>query len=1022
MRLARFLLLVCCFILNITENKAQEISFNQLTTTDGLSNNSVMSIYQDNKGFLWMGTRNGVSFYNGKRFSVYKFRKNDPTSLVYKNVTSITGNGEDEIYILTIRGVSRLQISQNKMSTLIQGASRAMHFHKQLFISIENSVYQYDGKKFKEYYQMDAPRTVISSIYVCDKFMLIGTKENGLYRLDLHSRKLTPIFTQGEVVSIFKDSSNKFWIGTPENGAYLLNGASLTHFQSKEEDASTISSNFIRCFSEDKQGNIWIGASNGLNKFNADNGTFIRYQKQGQKQGLTHTSIWSLLCDHQGTLWVGTYFGGVNYFNPNNQIYHHYQESVNKEEGLSSSIIGCITEDSQQNIWITTEGGGLNKYNPRTGQFQWYKHDNRPNSLSHNNIKAIYYDKNKEVLWIGTHMSGLNKLDIRSGAITRYSTKISPSESVHSNTIRDIIPYKDKLILATHGGISVFNPGNGECHPLFQKPNKIQFVTTICIDHRGTLWLGGNGDGVYSYNFDTEELQNYRHNHSLKHSISSNSVKRIYEDSQKRLWFCTNESGIDLYRYATNDFESFDERNCNLGSNYVFDVCELSPKRLLFTTDAGFSILNYSTRTFTNYTKENGMPLSSLNERSLYKATDGKIYIGGLDGMISFKEEDINYTPQSYNINPFRLLVNGKAVQVDDESGILKKTLPNSHTLTLTSAQSMFSIEYANTNYIPFNKDEMEYFLKGFSRDWTSMDEQPLVTYTNLNPGKYTLIVRAKNNPLVPESKLEIEILPPFYRTVWAYLLYSLCIGAILYYLFRMYNNRIKLQEALKYEKKHAEDIENLNQVKLRFFTNISHEFRTPLTLIIGQAEMLLQKRSFIPAVYNQILAIYKNSLQMRELITELLDFRKQEQGYMTIKVSEHNLVDFIYENYLLFLEYAEQRGITFNFQKSNDNIPLWYDARQMQKVITNLLSNAFKHTKDGGTISVSIRKRNQEVIVEVTDNGTGIDPKDIQRIFDRFYQTEQMNTTSYMGTGIGLSHQRHHRTASGKHRSFQRA
>lgn len=1005
MRYYKFLLSVFCIILNIPDNKAREITFNHLTSNDGLSHNSVMAIYQDNKGFMWLGTRNGVSLYNGKEFTTYKFRKKDPNSLTYNNISAITGNGDDEIYIMTAKGVSKLQISNHKISTLIQGCARSIYYHKQLYISIENNIYRYDGKQFKNYYSLKEPHAIISSIYICDDFMLIGTREHGLYRLELQDHQLSSIIPQEQVVRIFKDSTGKFWIGTSENGIFLLTATSITHFQNKDNDLSSISSNFIRDFCEDKQGNIWIGSSNGLNKFNATTQTFTRYQRQNKENGLTHTSIWSLLCDHQGTVWIGTYFGGVNYFNPDNQIYNHYQVSDQEEEGLSSSIIGCITEDSQKNIWISTEGGGLNKYNPKTRKFQWSKYHNHPNSLSHNNIKTLYYDKNKEVLWIGTHMGGLNKLEIQNGRITRYSTKNNPSESIHSNTVRDIVPYKDKLILATHNGISIFDPSNGKCQLLFKdQSNNIQFATSVCIDHRGTLWIGGNGDGVYTYDFDTQKLQNYKHNHSLKNSLSSNNINRIYEDSQKRLWFCTNESGIDLYKYTTNDFENFDEHRHGLESNYIYDVCELSAERLLFITDSGFSILDYSTQKISNYNQENGMPLSALNERSVYKSSDGRIYIGGIDGMISFRENDINYTPQSYSIHPFRLLVNGKAIQVNDESKILSKTLTNTSIITLTSAQSMFSIEYANTNYIPFNKDEIEYYLEGFSNTWTDMRDQYSVTYTNLNPGKYTLIVRAKNNSLVPETKLEIEILPPFYRTGWAYLLYILCIGGILYYFFRTYHKRIKLQEALKYETKHADDIEKLNQIKLRFFTNISHEFRTPLTLIIGQIEMLLQKRPLIPSIHNQILGIYKNSLQMRELIIELLDFRKQEQGYMTIKVSEHNLVDFAYKNYLLFQEYAVQRRITFKFHKSNDIITVWYDAKQMQKVINNLLSNAFKHVQNGGSISISIRKRNQEAIIEVTDDGPGIESKDINRIFDRFYQTEQMGASSYMGTGIGLS------------------
>lgn len=1002
MNFGKFLFYMYIFLLSALKCTAQEISFNHLTTNDGLSNNSVMAIYQDGKGFMWFGTRNGVNLYNGNRFITYKFSKNNPNSLIDNKVLHITGDGKDEIYIITAQGISAFNTARNQFKTLLQGTTGTMCYHKQLYISQKNKIYRYENKRFVPFYELkDSPSVNINALYIEDEYTWIGTEEHGLFRLD-NKQEAVHLLPQGNITNIFKDSTGKVWIGTWEQGVYIINGASISNFKHNENDPTSISSNFARNFCEDKDGNIWIGTFNGLNKFNASNNTFTHYQKQETDKSLTNSSIWSLLCDRQGTIWAGTYFGGVNYFNPKSQIYRHFQAAKTENNGLSAPIVGCITEDSLHNVWIGTEGGGITKYNPQTNTFQWYKHSSNPNSLSHNNVKTIYYDHPNKILWIGTHMGGLNKLDLRSNKFTRYHTN-SDKGSLPSNIIREIVPYKDNLLLATHKGVCQFNPKTEKAVLLFQD-SPINGTVSVHVDYQGTLWISGNGEGVYAYRDDTKKTENYKHNHALEHSISSNHIGRIYEDSQKRLWFCTSESGVDLYKHETNDFENFDEQKNGLGSNCIYDVCELSPNKILFTTDIGFSILDYPSRKFTNYTKENGLPLSAINERSVFKVSNGDIYIGGTDGMISFRKEHINYVPQSYQIHPFSLSVNGQAVQVNDDNGILQHSLADSPQITLKADQSMFSIEYAISNYIPSNRDELEYFLEGFSKNWTGLYGQHTITYTNLNPGKYTLIVRAKNNQLIPESHLDIKILPPFYRTVWAYLLYTLCIGVILYFIVRTYKNRIKLQESLRYEQKHAEDIEQLNQTKLRFFTNISHEFRTPLTLIIGQMEMLLQARSFAPSIYNRILGVYKNCLQMRELITELLDFRKQEQGYMTIKVSEHNLVDFVYESYLLFQEYAAQRQITFRFNKAQDVIPVWYDKKQLQKVMNNLISNAFKHTKEGGKITVSVRKGNKEVVIEVTDNGSGIAQKDLNKIFDRFYQTEQSTSPSYMGTGIGLA------------------
>ena len=277
-------------------------------------------------------------------------------------------------------------------------------------------------------------------------------------------------------------------------------------------------------------------------------------------------------------------------------------------------------------------------------------------------------------------------------------------------------------------------------------------------------------------------------------------------------------------------------------------------------------------------------------------------------------------------------------------------------------------------------------------------------TYTNLNPGKYTLVIKSDGDG-IEEARLLIRVLPPWYETWWAYLIYTICTVSLLWYLIQNYNSRIKLRESLKYEKKHIEDLEALNQSKLRFFTNISHEFRTPLTLIVGQVETLLQVQTFTPNIYHKILGIYKNSLQLRELITELLDFRKQEQGHMKIKVSRHNLVNFLYENYLLFLEYASSKQINFKFNKQSDDIEVWYDQKQMQKVVNNLLSNALKHTKAEDTISINVSQEDKYVIIEIKDTGTGIAAAEIDKIFDRFYQTERLDSLNTgAGTGIGLA------------------
>ncbi len=1000
----------------ISTAQGQNITFNHLTTDDGLSQFSVNSLYVDESGILWIGTREGLNRYNGEDIQTYKLRKNDPNSLFCNTVSRITGNHNGKVYLLCTEGVAEFNLATQKFTTLLQGNISSIYYNNGLFIGKMNEIYRYneETRNFDLYYQLSGGNLEIICMHIDNGYLWMGTTTDGVYRLDIEKKQLTHPIKKGNITSIYRDNEGELWIGSWEKGVFLVKAnGKIENFKNDPKNPHSLSSNFARSCCEDNLGNIWIGTFNGLNRYDKRTGLFQNHTASDtQSDGLTHSSIWCIVKDNQGTLWLGTYFGGVNYFNPEYEIYTRYTYSSNETKGLSNPVVGRTIEDKNGNLWIGTEGGGLNYYNRHTREFKWYRPQEGRNSISHNNVKALYYDADKEIIWIGTHLGGLNKLDIRSGQFTHYRMKAGDESSLPSDIIRDITPYKDHLIVATQDGICLFNPSDGKCKQLFKDSKEgrsIKMVADIAFDSNGTLWIAATGEGVFSYRFDTRQLTNYRHNPTEQNSLSNNNVNNITQDSKGNLWFSTSGSGLDLYCPASNDFENFDKEKNGLSSDCIYETQE-SPTsgKLLLITNEGFSIFDYPTKSFKNYSAENGFPLTAVNENALCVTRDGEIFLGGVQGMISFHETELNFTPKPYNIILSRLIVNGQEILVGDETGILQQSLCHTEEITLNADQSMFSIEFATSNYIPANKDDIIYKLEGFSNEWTSTRGLRNITYTNLNAGTYKLLIKTngKEEKLCPQVALVIHVLPPYYKTTLAYLLYLLVTGALMWYLIRTYKSRIKLQESLKYEQKHIQDVEALNQSKLRFFTNISHEFRTPLTLIVAQVETLLQVQNFTPAIYNKILGIYKNSIQLRELITELLDFRKQEQGHMKIKVSPHNIVHFLYENYLLFLEYASAKQINFNFEKGVDDLEVWYDQKQMQKVINNLLSNAIKHTKEEDTITLSVETKGNNAIIRVKDTGSGIDAQEIDKIFDRFYQIDSINMTdaNKTGTGIGLA------------------
>nr|WP_148335558.1 two-component regulator propeller domain-containing protein [Bacteroides neonati] len=1008
--------LFCLFVCSTITIWAQdrELTFSHLTTSDGLSQFSVNSLYVDENGMLWIGTREGLNRYNGNDIKTYKLEKNNPHSLFCNTVIRITGNKKGKVYLLCTEGVAEFDLHSQRFKTLLQGNVTGIYYKEELYIGKKNEIYVFNEhtQNFDLYYQLAVKDAAISSLHLDAKENLwIGTENNGVYKLLAGKQLIHPI-ERGNITSIYEDSKQELWIGSWDKGLFHIetNGAieNLRHDSANEH---SISSDFVRTCCEDNAGNIWIGTFQGLNRYNKRNKQIDNYTRNRDKtEGLTHSSIWSIVKDPQGTLWLGTYFGGVNYFNPEYEIYTRYKTADNGQNGLSSPVVGRMTEDRQGNLWICTEGGGINIYDRKNKTFKWLKQEAGRNSISHNNVKAIYYDEKNETMWIGTHLGGLNKLNLRTNQFTHYRSVENDSTTLPSDIIRDITPYGNLLIIGTQNGVSLFDPQTGRCQQLFKDSKAgraIRIVADLFMDKDSTLWIAATGEGVYTYRFDSKQLKNYQHRPDKANSLSNNNINSITQDSQGRLWFSTSGSGLDLYLPETDSFENFDMQRNGLSSDCIYEVCESSIEKgnLLLITNQGFSLFNYADGTFRNYNAENGFPLTAVNENAMYITRDGEVFLGGVQGMISFREKNLRFQLKPYHITLSRLLVNGHEVSPNDETGILAQSLCYTREITLEADQSMFSIEYATSNFIPANRDDVFYRLEGFSDDWNDTHrKQKLITYTNLNPGTYTLVIKGKSD-LTKEVRLIIHVLPPWYKTWWAYLIYTIILGSLLGYLIRTYKSRIKLRESLKYEQKHIEDVEKLNQSKLLFFTNISHEFRTPLTLIVGQVEALLQVQSFTPHVYGKILGVYKSSIQLRELITELLDFRKQEQGHMKIKVSNHNLVDFLYENYLLFLEYTNSKQINFQFAKEEEVIEAWYDQKQMQKVINNLLSNALKHTKAADTISINVRKEGNQAIIEIRDTGTGIDATEIDKIFDRFYQTERLDSFSTgAGTGIGLA------------------
>ena len=666
-----------------------------------------------------------------------------------------------------------------------------------------------------------------------------------------------------------------------------------------------------------------------------------------------------------------------------------------------------MVEDKDNNIWICTEGGGLNFFDRKTKKFTYFMADENRNSIAHNNLKAIAYSPERNKLYIGTHTGGLSIYDIKNKRFKNPYFEDPSYAVIAGDRINQMRIYNDELICTGPKGIFKMNLYTEKVSPLF-KSGKYYGNTCFLIDSKGYIWLA-YGKGVWKINLENEEDKvQYR---SGENGLGTFPISQIIEDKEGRIFLGNRGSGLFHYDEKNKRFIGYTTENSFIASDYCYELTLSTLDQLVITGDKGITFFDPDQNLFKVVELGTALPLTGINIGcGILVCKNGEIFVGSSNGMATFFEQQLFNSAKDYQLYFSDLFINNEQVSPGDHNKVLATALPFTREIELAYNQNNLIFTFTSNNYVnTLKKASYEYMLEGFDKKWIPCKDNNIF-YTNLNPGKYTLIVREiqydPNQEQPSPTKMDIHIHSPWYASNLAYFLYFILIISILYSIYRFKKSQYMLQTSLEMERKEKEAIEELNQAKLQFFSNISHEFRTPLTLIISQIELLLQSSSLSPSVYNKLLKVYKNTYHMRNLISELLDFRKLEQGHMKLKVYEQDIVPFLKEIYLSFYEYASSRSITYNFTAPQENVLCYFDPKQMQKVFYNLLSNAFKYTKPNAAIEMILENKENEVTIKVIDNGIGISKEDIDKIFDRFYQAENgiSNITKTPSTGIGLS------------------
>lgn len=972
--------------------------FRNIGVKDGLSQLSVISLHQDVLGRIWFGTLQGLSIYDGKEMITLRGGDERFDTFIKNNsILNIVENAAHDIFLRADRALIGYRFDEDKFWCIREkGVDAVASIEGKIYVAVGDSILiwdeESDGLRF--FMKTEIPQGIVKNMVRDRSGNWWFSTSKGLYKRA--GEQWMCMLPEPSVEAVYESNDSDIWVATRGHGLYRIDtGGNVSSFVHNPGRIGTICSNDVRTVTEDRQGNLWVGTRGGLNKYVSAGNYFEAYVAGYLPGSLKHSSVFSLLPDCEGNLWVGTYYGGAGVFTPGDEQFWYYPADSGREDCLSFPFVSDVTEDKRGNLWICTDGGGLNFMDRRTGLFNSF--DMLRWGGKSNNLKSICYDSDADKLYIGSYLAGLISYDIRTGKFESCLEHLEKNNPHH--TVSRVCMYQGKVVFLSDYGIFLFDPQLNRVSPLLEVKGAVSFL----IDSKNRLWALHNGNVVCA---DMCNTQLQRHYNLRESGIGNHVLLCICEAGNGEIYVGTEGGGVLGYDSHTDCFSLYNARNNGLLDDYCYNMTAFGEEEVLFLSNRGLSFFNSVSKKVECVVTGDKLPVSAFCfDNGLYVSVNKDIYVGNADGLIVLSGDKVRTLEKRRSLYFSGLFVNNTRVTPGDETGILNRIIAHTNQIVLKHDQNNLSFTFADNDFgYSLFPSFYEYKLEDFDKKWIEANGQQL-TYTNLNPGTYILKIREKDiygNASGREIQLPIVIRQPLWNTPWAWICYLLSIATILYVIISGRLRQLRLKTSLEDEKREKEHIEEINRFKLDFFTNVSHELRTPLTLIITQAEILLGSTDITKSLYEKIFKLYKHASGMRNMISELLDFHKLEQDRMRLQVQQQDISSFLNEIYLSFKEQAVSQNIQYTFA-GGDSVCCWFDPLQLRKVFSNLLSNALKFTQKGGMVELSFSEDESGIIIRVMDNGTGIDSADLQRVFERFYQSSGKNHAFSSGIGLAL-------------------
>lgn len=1022
------LLIILLITTNIVYVSAyNNINFKNITSEDGLSQGTVETIIQDDQGYIWLGTNDGLCRYNGYEFKIYKHDEELENSITNNYIVDIKQDNSGNIWGGTANGLSKIDTKTDLITNYNMNDEEKSLSHYNIgdilitksgdvLVGTSDGLNIYNEKK-DEFYRIfnkdsDLSSQFIRSLAEDENQNIWVATNNGIDKIDIKNNKNIISFKTGhgkfdisenDIYVVRYDPKGYIWAGALKEGLNRIdiNTNEVKQYKNDDRDEKSLPGNYVKDILRDSSGNLWVGTDNGLAKYNEQTENFATYKnKIYDKTSLVNDEVFSIQEDESGLIWVGTY-AGISMFDPNTNI-EHYKKDPFDENSISDNSIHGIYEDKDGLLWVGTNSKGVNVINRKNYNVKHLNKTSKDYPISDDNINDIVGIDNK--IFIATK-NGLNEVDKDLKTINIYNTE----DGICNNNITALFADSKKNVwIGTANGISVLNTNTNEIIDitdiLTNHNIEDKYIKVIYEDSKGNYWVGCFIDGgLVKIDPNKRTIENYRNKKEDKTSISSNNIRSIVEDKNGNLYIGTSY-GLNKLNESNNTFERYSEKD-GLSNNTVYGLLVDDNNNLWASTNLGISKLDTNTMTFETFNIIDGFQGNEFNGRAYYKNKSGELFFGGINGLNIFRPNDINRSRYVPTVIFDEFKVNGK-VYKDINNQEFKY---NENTINI----SVFISNYKNTKNIQYM-----YKLEGVSDSW-DISRSNNINYSDLAPGTYTLKIKARSysGKVSDESAVKFIIKLPIWKSKAAILIYLIIITIVIYRTINsvkrldnlVKNKTLQLTKEMEKNDKLLKKVIELEKRKNNYFVNLSHELRTPLNVISSTEQLVTELNKSKDGIGKSKLngcmqVVRRNTKRLLNLINNIIDTAKIESGSYQLNIREHDIVYIVEEATLSLKDYIERKGIELIIDPEMEEKIIKCDEHEIERCIVNLVSNAAKFTPEGGTIEVTIEDLDEKVKIIVKDTGIGIDKKYHDSIFNRFNQVIDQGAESKGGSGLGLT------------------